>query len=236
VAQGTAHGSAVPDLKVTDVRDRGSDQAWHARVVLDVALSCHGPDAHSPLRDRYLLQFGNPMQVNDVARPGKPHRKHWNQTLATGEGPRLVPVLGHDPQRLLKHFWPVVLERRRFQSRDPPLVMTVLRWILPQSGHERHAVAEYLVVVECFAGRLLSTHVSLDGAGEAGSPIARRSGENGHRRLSSLPNPSTWLAPSGNCYHSERWLPAPLSPSKGGRHPPMHHHLTPAGQMRDEVP
>jgi hypothetical protein len=64
-----------------------------------------------------LLQLGNPVQVHDVTRPNKSHREEWNQALATGEGPGLIPVLGHDCQRLLKRFWPVVLESWRLQSR-----------------------------------------------------------------------------------------------------------------------
>jgi hypothetical protein len=136
VGQGAAHGSAVADLEMPDVRDRGPDQARHAGVVLEVALACHGTNAHAPVRDRYLLQFGNPMQVHDVARPNTSHRQEWNQALATGEGLGLVAVLGHEPQRLLKHRWPVVLERWRLQCRGPPLVITVVRWILPQPAHK----------------------------------------------------------------------------------------------------
>jgi hypothetical protein len=37
--------------------------------VLEVALACHGTDAHPPIRDRYLLQFGNPVQVHDGGCP-----------------------------------------------------------------------------------------------------------------------------------------------------------------------
>jgi hypothetical protein len=61
-----------------DVRDRGLDQAWHAGVVLEVALPCHGPDAHAPARHRYPLELGNPMQVHDMARPNTSHRQQWN--------------------------------------------------------------------------------------------------------------------------------------------------------------
>ena len=61
-----------------DVRDRGPDQARHAGVVLEVALPCHGPDAHAPGRHRYPLELGNPMQVHDVARPNTSHRQQWN--------------------------------------------------------------------------------------------------------------------------------------------------------------
>jgi hypothetical protein len=115
-----------------DVRDRGPDQTGHAGIALDVPLPCHGADAQPPVRDGYLLQFGDPIEVNDVARPSEWHREHGHQALATGKGPGLVPVLGHDPQRLLKPFWPVVLERRWFQSLGAPFVMAVLRSILPQ--------------------------------------------------------------------------------------------------------
>jgi hypothetical protein len=96
----------------------------------------HGTDPHPPIRHRYLLELGNPMQVHDMARPNTSHRQQWNEALAAGEGSGLVAVPGHEPQRLLEHRWPVVLERRQLQ-RGPPLLTTVVRWILPQPDHQR---------------------------------------------------------------------------------------------------
>jgi hypothetical protein len=121
----------------------------------------HGTDPHPPIRHRYLLELGNPMQVHDMARPNTSHRQQWNQALTAGQGSGLVAVLGHEPQGLLEHFWPVVLERWQLQPRGPPLVMTVVRWILPQPARKRGGGGRMpVIVVGCLAASRPCRHTA----------------------------------------------------------------------------
>jgi hypothetical protein len=102
VRQRTADGSTVPDLKMPDVRDRGSDQGRHAGVMLYVALPCHGADAQSRIRFRYLAQLGDPLQIDYVARSSNPHREKWYQALSARQRFGLIAQLSHHLQGLAK--------------------------------------------------------------------------------------------------------------------------------------
>jgi hypothetical protein len=146
--------------------------------MLEVALPGHGTDPHAPIRDRYLPELGHPMQVHDVARPNKSHRQQWNQALTARQGSGLAPVLGHEPQRLLKHLGRWYSNGGGFKA-GPPLVKTLVRCILPQPGHDRNTVAEHLMVI---AARVM---------GEAGSDEV----------LISDWSPAGW---SGVCAHGQQ--------------------------------
>ena len=80
-----ADGASAPRLHITDPWQGRREQRLARRQLLDLfkgVLSNTGADADTPVNGFDLIKIGYLHNVDDDARAGHAHVKHWDQCLA----------------------------------------------------------------------------------------------------------------------------------------------------------
>jgi hypothetical protein len=141
VSDRSAHGAAVADLEVSDVRQSGGQQrhiAGNGGVVFGRRLAHKRAHAHVSVVAFDRVETGDPVEVDEVPEGRESQRHHRDQALPAGQHLGLVAVLAEQRDRFAHARRRVVLESSWLHttSRVPDgdrLTGSLIRTVFPSS-------------------------------------------------------------------------------------------------------
>jgi hypothetical protein len=108
-----------------DVRQQTSRGAWNI-IAVKRGVTHAGADPNGVILDRNMVQFGKPVDVNEMRRTGHPKRHGRHQALPTGQNPAIAGTnVRKDLDCLPDRTWKMISKARRLHRSHASLAIRV---------------------------------------------------------------------------------------------------------------